>query len=61
MEKKPSSHILETSISLSLCSAPASRMQRPKTLLYFLLPVLGDGEDPESIAIKILQGGSAGN
>lgn len=36
-------------------------MQRPKTLLYFLLPVLGDGEDPESIAIKILQGGSAGN
>jgi len=47
--------------SLFLYSAPASRTQKPKTLLYFLLPVLGDGEDPGSIAIKILQGGTAGN
>lgn len=64
MEKrKPSSHILQTNISLSLnlSSAPASRTQGPKALLYFLLPVLGAGEDPDSIAIKILQGGSAGN
>ena len=66
-KRNPSSHILETnifvslSLSLSHVHAPANRTQRPKALLYFLLPVLGAGEDPDSIAIKILQGGSAGN
>lgn len=37
-KRKPSSHRLETNISLSvslaLCSASASRTQRPKALLY---------------------------
>lgn len=64
-KRKPSSHILETNISLpvspALCSAFCQQDTEAQSITVFLLPVLGAGEDPDSMAIKILQGGSAGN
>lgn len=64
-KRKPSSHILETntslSVSLALCSAFCQQDTEAQSITVFLLPVLGAGEDPDSMAIKILQGGSAGN
>lgn len=55
--------MLETNISLFLSVSVVLCQQdtEAQSILSFLLPVLGAGEDPDSIAIKILQGGSAGN
>lgn len=63
-EEAQLSHIRDKHISLCFsCSLLCFCQQdtEAQSITVFLLPVLGAGEDPDSMAIKILQGGSAGH